>query len=462
MKKIIPVKIGKLYDVLIEDLSHDGLGLARIDGFLVFVKDALPGERVVARITGAKKNYGYAEAIDKMKTAANRMTPLCALFKQCGGCQIQHLTYESQLRFKKSIVQRNLEKFAKIENPPVLDVIVMDEPWRYRNKTQVPFGVDTTGNIVAGFYKSRSHDIIDMPTCLVQTTIADDIVAEVKKLAVKFGISPYDEVRQFGVLRHVVIRVGFNTDQIMVIFITKTSDLPHKDALLQHLIARFPTIRSVVHNINPKVTNVIFGDETRTIYGEDYIIDSIDGLEFLISARSFYQVNPIQTEVLYKLAVDYADIGADDVVFDAYCGIGTISLFLARKASEVYGVEIVPDAIRDAKKNAEINGIDNANFEVGKSEVVIPRLISEGIIPDVIVVDPPRKGCDMALLASIIEAKPARVVYVSCDSATLARDIKVLEVGGYKLEIVQPVDMFPQTSHVECVILMSRVGDGKA
>jgi len=457
MKKTIPVKKNKLYDVTINDLSHDGLGLARVDDFLVFVKDALPDERVVARVTGTKKNYAHAEAIDKIKTTSDRVAPPCSLFAQCGGCQIQHMTDEAQLKFKKSIVQRNLEKFAKIKNPPVRDVIGMSEPWRYRNKTQVPFGADASGNLVAGFYKSRSHEIIDMPQCLVQTTVADEIVAEVKKFACEYQVAPYNEGAHDGVLRHVVIRVGFKTNQIMVILVTKTPELPHKEALIEHLTDTFPMIKSMVHNVNPKVTNVIFGDETSTIYGEDYISDSLDGLEFLISARSFYQVNPVQTEVLYKLAVDYADIGADDVVFDAYCGIGTITLFLARKAAKVYGVEIVPDAIRDAKKNAELNGLENAIFEVGKSEVVIPRLISEGVKPDVIIVDPPRKGCDPALLDAICNAKPARVVYVSCDSATLARDVKILEDGGYKLEVVQPVDMFPQTSHVETVVLLTRV-----
>jgi len=456
MTKEILIKVGQLYDVIVTDLSHDGLGIARIDGFLVFIKDALPNERVVARITNAKKNYAHAHAIDKIKLTDHRTCPPCSLFETCGGCQIQHMTYSSQLEFKKSIVIRNMQKFAKIEMPPVLDVIGMDDPWRYRNKTQVPFGLDENGEIVAGFYKSRSHEIIDMPSCLIQTQIADDIITEVKQIACEFEIMPYDEATHDGLLRHVVLRVGFKTGQIMVIFVTKTSDLPHKEELCQRLITNFPAIKSIAHNVNPKATNVIFGDETNTIYGKKYIIDSLDGLEFLISARSFYQINPVQTEILYKLVVDYADIGADDVVIDAYCGIGTITLFLARVAKSVYGVEIVPDAIFDALENARINGIDNANFEVGKSEVVIPRLIKEGIIPDVIVVDPPRKGCDIALLDAIIKARPTRVVYVSCDSATLARDIKILIEEGYQLEMIQPVDMFPQTSHVETVALMSR------
>ena len=457
MKRKIPVVVGRLYDVLIDDLSHDGLGIARIDGFLVFVKDALPGERVVIKVTNAKKKYAHALAVEMINETNQRINPPCSLFENCGGCQIQHLSYDSQLEFKKDIVIRNMKKFAQIENPHVLDVLGMDNPWRYRNKTQIPFGLNENGGIVAGFYKSRSHEIIDMPSCLVQTVVADNIIAAVKEIACEFDIIPYNELEQNGILRHVVIRVGFRTKQIMVVFVTKTPDLPHKEVLCDQLVTRFPVIKSIVHNVNPKVTNVIFGNETTTIYGEDYIRDTLDGLDFLISARSFYQVNSMQAEVMYKKVVDFAEVCAETIVFDAYCGIGTITLFLARQAKIVYGVEIVPDAVRDAKENARINGLENVNFEVGASEVVIPRLISEGIRPNVIVVDPPRKGCDIALLEAITYAEPERVVYVSCDSATLARDVKVLVDGGYRLEVVQPVDLFPQTSHVETVVLLTRV-----
>ena len=457
MKKGIPIKIGQLYDVLIEDLSHDGLGIARLDGFLLFIKDSLPGERVVARITNIKKKYAHAENLELLQQSPHRTKPLCPLFNQCGGCQIQHLDYSSQLEFKRNIVVRNLQKFAKIENPPVAEVLGIDDPWRYRNKTQVPFGRDVDGQIVAGFYQNRSHEIVDMPECLVQTDDADAIVTFVKKFATKHQIEPYNESLQTGVLRHVVTRKGFNSGEIMVILVTKTDELPMQNLLVRQLVDEFPAVKSVVHNVNPANTNVIFGDQTTTIYGANYITDSLDGLDFLISARSFYQVNPVQTEVLYKTALEFANIGPDDIVFDAYCGIGTITLFLARAALQVYGVEIVPDAINDAKQNAKLNNLENAHFAVGKAEVVIPQWIADGIIPDVIVVDPPRKGCDLILLETIIVAKPKRVVYVSCDSATLARDIEILAEGGYKLEKVQPVDMFPQTGHVETVALLTRV-----
>ena len=451
MKKKIPVEIGKLYHASISDLSHDGLGITHIDGFLVFVKDALPGEDVMIRITSAKKNYAHAKTIKNLNGSVHRTIPPCPVFAACGGCQIQHMTYESQLEFKKKILKRNLQKFSKIKNPPVLDVIGMDEVWRYRNKTQIPFGRNAQGALVAGFYKSRTHEIIDMPSCLIQTRVADGIIASVKKLACEFGIEPYNELQHEGVLRHVVIRVGFKTKQIMVIFITRTPNLPHKEILCQHLVHEFPEIKSIVHHVNPKATNAIFKAETNTIYGEDYIVDSLAGLEFMISAQSFYQVNPVQTEILYQIVAQYADVCAKSRVFDAYCGIGTITLLLARKAQVVYGIEIVPDAIRAAVGNARLNGLEHVNFEAGLAEVVIPRLIREGIIPDIIVVDPPRKGCGGVLLEAMIHAKPVRIIYVSCDSATLARDIKILEDGGYKLEIVQPVDLFPMTTHVECV-----------
>lgn len=456
MKKTIPVTTGKMYDIIIEDLSHDGLGMARIDGFLVFVKNALPQERVVVRMISAKKKYGHAEVIEVIKPAPERIAPPCPLFFECGGCQIQHLSYEAQLEFKRRIVTRNIEKFARIENPPVMEVIGMEEPWRYRNKTQVPFGRNDQGEIVAGFYQSRSHNIIDMPSCLVQTEVADEIVAKVKKICTEFGIEPYNEATNSGDLRHVVVRVGFKTNEIMIVIVTRSEEVPNKDKLISELTNTFPAVKSIVQNVNDQKTNVIFGAITKTLCGSDYIKDELCGLEFLISARSFYQINPIQTEVLYQKAVEFADIQKNDIVFDAYCGIGTITLFLARVAKQVYGVEIVPEAIADAKVNAQINGLNNAEFEVGKSEVVIPRLIQEGIIPDVIVVDPPRKGCDSELLEAIINAAPKRVVYVSCDSATLARDIEILVRGGYQLDVVQPVDMFSQTAHVETVALMSR------
>lgn len=295
-----------------------------------------------------------------------------------------------------------------------------------------------------------------MQSCLIQTDISDQIVETMRQLCQELEIDPYNESLNLGVLRHVIVRVGFKTEEIMVTLVTRTHEIPNSELLIQRLVSKYPKIKSIAQNVNPKVTNVIFGDETRILYGEPYIYDEMNGIRFAISPRSFYQVNPIQTETLYSKAVEYAQLSGNEIVFDAYCGIGTITLFLAQHAKQVYGVEIIPEAIEDAKMNARLNGFENTQFAVGKSEEIIPAWIENGIVPDVIVVDPPRKGCDRSLLDTMLEAAPDRIVYVSCDSSTLARDLRVLIDGGYKLEVVQPVDMFPQTAHIECVAKLVR------
>jgi 23S rRNA (uracil1939-C5)-methyltransferase len=337
---------------------------------------------------------------------------------------------------------------------PVHPVLGLEDPWRYRNKAQVPVGLSSEGRIVAGFFKKRSHDIIDMTECLIQHTESDVIIQKVKDVCAANGVMPYDEGRHKGVLRHVMARIGYQTGEKMAVLITRTNELPNREAIIQGIRQAIPDITSIVQNVNAEKTNVIFGNVTRTLFGEDVIYDTIGGIKFAISARSFYQVNPVQTEVLYKKALEYAQLTGEETVIDAYCGIGTISLFLARKAKQVYGVEIVPQAIEDARQNAELNSITNAYFEAGKAEEVIPAWYKQGIKPDVIMVDPPRKGCDEALLETILKMKPSRVVYVSCNPGTLARDLRVLEDGGYKTREVQPVDMFPQTVHVEAVAVL--------
>ena len=383
------------------------------------------------------------------------MEPACGIYKQCGGCQVQHLSYEGQLQMKHDTVVNQLKRIGHIENINVLPTIGMENPNRYRNKTQVPFGYEN-GEVVAGFYQKRSHEITNMKSCLIQTDISDQIVDTMRELCRDLNIDPYNESLNLGVLRHVIVRVGFKTDEIMVTLVTRTKTIPHVENVIETLVNKYPQIKSIAQNINPKVTNVIFGDETKILYGEPYIYDEMNGIRFAISPRSFYQVNPVQTETLYSKAVEFAGLTGNEVVFDAYCGIGTITLFLAQHAKEVYGVEIIPEAIEDAKMNAKLNNFNNAQFAVGKSEDIIPMWIENGIIPDVIVVDPPRKGCDKTLLDTMLEAKPKRIVYVSCDSSTLARDLKILIDGGYNLEVVQPVDMFPQTAHVECVAKLVR------
>lgn len=455
-KKIVPVQKNEYYDVKIESLTHDGLGVARVDGFPVFVANALVGEEINMKVTLVKKTYAFGRAVDYFVTSGERVKPECGIYKQCGGCQVQHLSYEGQLKMKHDTVVNHLKRIGHIEDANVLPTIGMQNPSRYRNKTQVPFGY-ADGKVVAGFYQKRSHEIINMQSCLIQTDISDQIVETMRQLCQELEIDPYNESLNLGVLRHVIVRVGFKTEEIMVTLVTRTHEIPNSELLIQRLVSKYPKIKSIAQNVNPKVTNVIFGDETRILYGESYIYDEMNGIRFAISPRSFYQVNPIQTETLYSKAVEFAQLTGEEVVFDAYCGIGTITLFLAQQAKQVYGVEVIQEAIEDAKMNARLNGFENTQFTVGKSEEIIPLWIENGIIPDVIVVDPPRKGCDRTLLDTMLEAGPRRIVYVSCDSSTLARDLRILIDGGYKLEVVQPVDMFPQTSHIECVVLLTKV-----
>ena len=454
-KKIVPVQKNEYYDVKIESLTHDGLGVARVDGFPVFVANALVGEEINMKVTLVKKTYAFGRAVDYFVTSGERVKPECGIYKQCGGCQVQHLSYEGQLKMKHDTVVNHLKRIGHIEDANVLPTIGMQNPSRYRNKTQVPFGY-ADGKVVAGFYQKRSHEIINMQSCLIQTDISDQIVETMRQLCQELEIDPYNESLNLGVLRHVIVRVGFKTEEIMVTLVTRTHEIPNSELLIQRLVSKYPKIKSIAQNVNPKVTNVIFGVETRILYGESYIYDEMNGIRFAISPRSFYQVNPIQTETLYSKAVEYAQLSGNEIVFDAYCGIGTITLFLAQHAKQVYGVEIIPEAIEDAKMNARLNGFENTQFAVGKSEEIIPAWIENGIVPDVIVVDPPRKGCDRSLLDTMLEAAPDRIVYVSCDSSTLARDLRVLIDGGYKLEVVQPVDMFPQTAHIECVAKLVR------
>ncbi|WP_081824214.1 23S rRNA (uracil(1939)-C(5))-methyltransferase RlmD [Paenibacillus sp. UNC451MF] len=481
----LPVVKNEEYEADIVGIGHEGEGVGRVNGFTLFIKGALPGERVLVKVMKLKKQYGYAKLLRILKPSPDRIEAPCPIYSQCGGCQLQHLSYEAQLRFKRQLVVDNLERIGKlkvagsddmfkeqsvengwVDNEDTEDkgilvhpTLGMAEPWRYRNKAQVPIGfeaasADREGGLVGGFYAQGSHRIIDMDACLIQQENNDLVVAEVKRIARELGIRAYNEENHKGLLRHVVARYGFNTGDIMVVLITNGESLPHVDELVGLLRQAIPGIKSICQNINKERTNVIFGDKTKVLWGDDVIYDTIGDIRFAISARSFYQVNPVQTEVLYGKALDFAGLSGEETVIDAYCGIGTISLFLAQRARQVYGVEIVGEAIDDARRNAQLNGIRNVQFETGAAEVVIPEWRRQGIAPDVIVVDPPRKGCDAALLDTILEMRPSRVVYVSCNPSTLARDLQVLAAGGYSTVEVQPVDMFPHTTHVENVALL--------
>jgi 23S rRNA (uracil1939-C5)-methyltransferase len=450
MTNQVPVQKNEYIDVTFVDLTHDGNGVAKVDGFPLFIPNALPGEKAKIKVIKVNKGYGFGRLIELYEKSPDRVEPDCPIYKECGGCQLQHLSYSGQLKAKHKQVEDVLQRIGKLENIVVHPVLGMEDPWRYRNKAQVPVG-EREGGLIAGFYQNRSHDIIDMEACLIQQEKNDTVVQTVKRICDKYGVRAYNEQTHKGTIRHIMARYGMKTGEIMVVLITRTSVLPNKESIIEEILAEIPEVKSIVQNINSKRTNVIFGDETRVLQGNEFIYDYIGNIKFAISARSFYQVNPAQTKVLYDQALQYAELNGEETVIDAYCGIGTISLFLAEKAKKVYGVEIVPEAIEDAKRNAKINGIDNVEFAVGEAEKVIPKWYEEGVNADVLVVDPPRKGCDVTLLQTIIEMKPKKVVYVSCNPATLARDLRILEDGGYKTLEVQPVDMFPQTTHCEAV-----------
>ncbi|AYC30291.1 23S rRNA (uracil(1939)-C(5))-methyltransferase RlmD [Paenisporosarcina cavernae] len=446
----LPVKKNDQLDVYIEDLTHDGSGVAKVEGYPLFIPGSLPGETVRIHVVKTLKKYGFGKLLEIVQPAENRVEPPCPVFHVCGGCQVQHLTYEGQLAMKHSMVRSVIDRIAKLPHVPVHPVLGMENPWRYRNKSQIPFGTQN-GRMVSGFYKTRTHEIVDTDVCLIQQPEGDDILQALTNEFEKLGVMPYDEETGRGMLRHVVIRKGFATGEIMVVLITKKKKWAEKEQVVEAVRRIVPDVTSIIQNVNSEKTNVIFGNETLTLWGKDTITDTIGDVKFDISARSFYQVNPVQTEVLYGKALEYANLTGGESVIDAYCGIGTISLFLAKNAKHVYGVEIVPEAIEDAKKNAAINGISNATFEAGPAEVVIPNWYKQGVKADVLVVDPPRKGCDETLLQTIITERPKKIVYVSCNPATLARDLRILEDGGYETKEVQPVDMFPQTTHCEAV-----------
>ncbi|PSL25520.1 23S rRNA m(5)U-1939 methyltransferase [Planomicrobium soli] len=446
-----PVQKNDRLLVHVEDLTHDGAGVAKVEGYPLFIHGALPGEDVEVHVLKTLKSYGFAKMLEIKHSSPFRVTAPCPVFDTCGGCQIQHLSYEGQMTFKRKLVRDAITRIGKLPEVPVHPVKGMENPWRYRNKSQIPFGTDNNGRVVAGFYQNRSHDIADTDICIIQTPEADAIMAALKKNLPALGIEPYEEQTHRGMLRHVVVRKGRATGEIMVVLVTKKKKFPQAQKAIELIRTLVPEVTSIVQNVNSEKTNVIFGNETVTLWGKDVIEDRIGDVRFEISARSFYQVNPEQTDVLYGQALEYAKLTGDETVIDAYCGIGTISLFLAQKAKFVMGVEIVPQAIEDAKRNAALNGFENTLFEAGPAEQVIPRWYKEGKTADVLMVDPPRKGCDEQLLQTILKQRPKRVVYVSCNPATLARDLRILEDGGYRTQEVQPVDMFPQSTHCEAV-----------
>lgn len=446
----------------IEDMGVSGEGIGKAEGMTFFVKDALIGDHIRAGITKLKKNYGYARLLEILTPSPWRVQPRCPIHRQCGGCQIQALNYKKQLEFKQKKVLGNLQRIGGFAEPPMEPVVGMEDPYHYRNKAQFPIGKDKDGRIIAGFYAGRTHQIIPNRDCALGVPVNKEILDIIIGIMEEKGIEPYDEQTRKGLVRHVLIRYGFHTKEIMVCIVVNGEKLSYADVFVKEL-CKLKGMTSISINVNQQNTNVIMGQEVKVLWGQPWITDRIGDISYRISPLSFYQVNPVQTEKLYRLALEYADLKGTETVWDLYCGIGTISLFLARQAKKVYGVEIVPQAIRDARENARINKIENVEFFTGKAEEILPDFYKKeekaGRSPraDVIVVDPPRKGCDQELLDTILKMQPERIVYVSCDSATLARDLKILCQGEYELKRVRPVDQFCHTSHVETVVLMSKV-----
>ncbi|HEY9574324.1 MAG TPA: 23S rRNA (uracil(1939)-C(5))-methyltransferase RlmD [Lachnospiraceae bacterium] len=440
----------------IEDISHEGLGIGKKEGFPFFIKDALVGDIIEAKIVKLKKNYGFARVEKIVRESNFRVKARCPIAKPCGGCQLQELSYEKQLEFKKNLIINNLKRIGGMKEVPFEEMIGMENPYRYRNKAQFPIGKNREGKIIAGFYAGRTHSIIENEDCYLGVKQNKEILKVLIGHMEKFKIPPYDEKTGMGLVRHVLIRYGFMSGQIMVCIVINGNKLAKEELLVEDL-RKISGMTSISLNRNQENTNVILGKELRLLWGKAYIEDYLGEIAFEISPLSFYQVNPVQTKILYEKALEYADLTGKERVWDLYCGIGTISLFLSKKAKEVYGVEIIPQAIEDARNNARKNGIKNVEFFVGKAEdVVAEQYEKKSAYADVIVVDPPRKGCDEKLLTTMFEMAPEKIVYVSCDSATLARDIKILQAGGYEVKRVCGVDQFCHTVHVESVVLLSR------
>ncbi len=450
----ITLKINDVLETEIVDINHRGQGVAKVNGFIVFIDNVIMGDRVRLEVVEVKKKYAIGRLVELLEKSPNRVEPSCMYFWECGGCQIMHIDYQKQLDYKKHRVMSDINKVMVIGDIVIHNTIGMNDPYRYRNKGTFPVA-SHKGKTAIGAYRLTTHDIVDLETCIIQHPIAEIIVNTFRALMETLGIEPYDEIRHIGLVKHLIIRTNKN-DEAMLIIVTSKNKLPYKGEIVSKLLEEASQIKSIILNVNENQPNVILGDKYKKLYGESVLEDWIFDLEFSISPNSFFQVNPLQTEVLYNKAIEYAQIDSTMNVFDIYCGIGTISLAAAKKAKHVYGIEIVQEAIDDANENARKNKIENVDFYCGKAEEVFPKLHDQGIDADVVIVDPPRKGCEKSVLDTIIKMKPERVVYVSCNPSTLARDLKVLVDGGYKVIEVQPVDMFPHSVHVETVVLMSR------
>ena len=450
-----PFKLNDIIEVNITGLGSSGEGVGKADGFTVFVHGALPGEKVSVKLFQVKKSYASGRILNILEESPQRVKPQCAFYEKCGGCQLQHLSYEGQLAVKRQQVKDAIERIGHITGCEVLPVLGMENPWHYRNKMQFP-AAKTEGKIQIGCYAALTHNVINIDDCLIQKQANNKIMQVVRQWMQQFNISAYDETTGKGVVRHVMGRAGAKTGEVMAVIVIACYDIPHAGELVTMLKTEVDGLKSIVQNINKKRTNIIMGAKNRVLYGKSTIKDRLGNLKFNISPLSFFQVNSAQTEKLYATALDFAALSGKETVIDCYCGTGTISLYLAQKARKVYGIEIVEPAIKDANKNAKANNIANAEFICGDAALEMPALLKSGVKPDTVLLDPPRAGCDKKVLAAIAGVKSEKIVYVSCNPASLARDMAFLTENGYKAVKAQPVDMFPMTSHIETVVLLGR------
>lgn len=450
-----PVAVGDKVVIELEDLAYGGDAVGRRDGFAIFVPHGIPGEVVEIEITQVKQSYARGEVIDVVKSVPERISGDCNVEGVCGGCQLQHIDYQAQLKYKRKMVKDNIERIGGLAEVDIKPVLGMEHPYFYRNKAQFPVGIKDE-EVVTGFYAPGSHDIIDTEECLIQHQLINRVIRKAVELVEKYEIPIYDEDSHSGLLRHLVVRVGVCTNQAMLVFVINGQRIPGQQKIAEELMAEIPELVSIQNNINCQKTNVIFGDKTYSVEGETKIVDYIGSIKYQISAQSFFQVNTLQAKKLYDQILEYAALNGEETVVDAYCGIGSISLYLAQAAKQVYGIDVVSQAIDDAKENAKLNNIDNCYFEVGEVREILPNLKSSGLEPEVIVVDPPRKGCHDQVLETFLELKPAKIIYVSCKPSSLARDLEQLTTANYEVEEIQPVDMFPQTYHIESVAKVVR------
>ncbi len=437
------------------DLTHEGHGVVKIDRYPIFVPNALINETIEYKIIKVKKNFAIGKLLNVIVESDSRVDPPCVYYDKCGGCQLQHMTYQAQLTMKKEQVINLFLRKGSFNDTVIHDTVGMEDPWRYRNKSQIPIGLNNDKKPIMGFYRQRSHDIIDMDSCLIQDEKHQQVMNDVKQLISELNISVYNEKTKKGLLRHLVVRTGHYTNQMMIILVTNGKAFKQANQLVEALVKLHPNVTSIKQNINDAHSNVIMGRKSITFYGTDEIEDKLSEITFNISDQSFYQINSHQTEKLYNQALEYAQLTGNEIVLDTYCGIGTIGLYMAEKSKHVYGVEVVPSAIKDAEENATINQLENTTFVCGKAEEVILKWKAEGIRPDVVMVDPPRKGCDETFIKTLLELNPKRIVYISCNPSTQQRDAQLLS-QQYDLKEITPVDMFPQTTHIETVALFER------